>query len=599
RRVIAPTTPMQPQRHWVEADGALPIPVSSVLHQLVWEPRALGPGGPIQGPVALIEDAGGVARRLAAALGDDAVIVPSDRALPPGARAVVDPTALDAGGDAVAAQRALIATVGRIRELSSGRLWLLTRSAQRVAGRGGCAAQSLIWGLGRALARERPELRPPLVDLGEGDDPASEIELLLRLIGGDDPEQQSALRAGARSVPELRPLAPSPERLELDGERIYWVIGGLGELGLVLAGWLVHRGARRLVLTGRSAPHGGIQARLEQLEARASVTVRCGDVASPDDVQRILAELEAMGELGGVIHAAGILEDGLLSTSSDAAITRVLRPKVAGAAALDAALGDRRLELFLLCSSAAGLLGSAGQAAYAAANAFLDGLATERRARGLSGTSVVWGPWAELGMAARLGDVHTERLAHAGILPLAPELALAALDAVIRGPAAPVVLHRIEVEPPATPVGSAGAEPPLVELISSLPLEQRHAAVTRFVTERAAATLRRSIDPDQPLWDQGMDSLMAIELRNELSRGGVVLPLGRMLAAPEPSEIATMVLGALTAAPRPPLAAAPAALDEIDPELPPLDPVVSHVGAALGGALITGCLCWIAWLVLG
>ena len=222
-----------------------------------------------------------------------------------------------------------------------------------------------------------------------------------------------------RSVRSIAPRA----------DATYLITGGHGGLGLAVARWLVEKGARHLVLLGRS---GASAARNKnwppnsRQKARQITTIQA-DIANESDVARALAEIRAgMPPLLGVIHAAGVLDDHLLMNLDAESFRRVLAPKVLGAWNLHTLTADLPLDFFVVFSSVASVLGSPGQANYAAANAFLDGLAHERRAQGLPCLSVNWGPWAEVGMAARAssGRSPASRVMH----PLAPAQALAALN---------------------------------------------------------------------------------------------------------------------------------------------------------------------------
>ena len=218
-----------------------------------------------------------------------------------------------------------------------------------------------------------------------------------------------ALRAGGRRVARLARL---PEAGESGGagsrwcvrpDRAYLLTGAFGGLGLLVADWLVGQGARHLHLVGRREP-GPLAAEALARWRAAGVCVET-DRADVADRSELAAALErggrALPQLAGVFHLAGMLDDGIVTRLDAARLRRVLRPKVAGAWLLHALLRDQELDAFVLFSSTASLLGHAGQANHAAANAFLDALAHHRRARGQAGLSIHWGPWAEVGAAAR------------------------------------------------------------------------------------------------------------------------------------------------------------------------------------------------------
>jgi len=289
------------------------------------------------------------------------------------------------------------------------RVWLVTQRAQQLPGDSGPPAlpQTALWGFGRVLAQEHPELWGGLVDLDAGA-VATQAAVLATLLRVRDGEDQLAVRADTRYAARLVRCRPLPEQpaLLVRAAGSYLISGGLGGLGLTFAQWLVRRGARHLVLLGRQRPTAEQQAQVAQLvQAGAEVLVLPVDVAEAAQVAQVLARVR--GEwppLRGVIHAAGVLADRTLRELDEAELRAVMLPKVSGAWQLHVQTQADELDFFVLCSSVTALLGTPGQANYAAANAFLDGLAHARRVQGLAGLSVNWGPWAEVGMVARMGE---------------------------------------------------------------------------------------------------------------------------------------------------------------------------------------------------
>ena len=221
---------------------------------------------------------------------------------------------------------------------------------------------------------------------------------------------------------------------KFSSEAIYLITGGLGGLGLQVANWMIGQGARHLVLMGRSAPGTEALKAIAAMEERgAVVTVARGDVSRPSDVERIFSEIESKSiPLRGIIHAAGILDDGVLMQQQWPRFAKVLAPKVRGAWLLHHCSRDLPLDFFILFSSVSAVLGSAGQANYAAANAFMDALAHYRRAQGLPGLSINWGPWDKIGMAAGLKGQDRSRMADRGISPIDPEHGLKVVDLLLR-----------------------------------------------------------------------------------------------------------------------------------------------------------------------
>jgi NAD(P)-dependent dehydrogenase (short-subunit alcohol dehydrogenase family) len=259
--------------------------------------------------------------------------------------------------------------------------------------------------MGRVLANEHPELFGGLVDLEPSEDPHAQAALLVDTIYRPDEEKQIAFRHRQRYVARLAPVPKSvaavPAR-RIREDATYLIAGGLGGLGLVVARWLVARGARHLVLSGRSHPSAAAADTIADLEREGTtILVTQSDIASTEQTASLLSRAElAMPPLRGVIHAAGTFDDGVLLQQNWTRFAKVLSPKVEGAWNLHALTQHIDLDFFVLFSSASALLGPPGQANYAAANAFLDALGHQRRAQGLTALTINWGPWAEVGLAA-------------------------------------------------------------------------------------------------------------------------------------------------------------------------------------------------------
>ena len=337
----------------------------------------------------------------------------------------------------------------------------------------------------------------------------------------------------------VRAIAPEPV---LDGrfrsDATYLITGGLGGLGLSLAGFLAERGAGALALAGRSAPGPQAERAVAALRARGvRVELLALDVTDADAVAGALDRVRrTMPALRGVIHAAGLLDDATVASLAADQLARVLAPKLDGARHLDAATAGDPLDLFVMFSSAAALVGNAGQAAYAAANAYLDALAAARRRRGLPGLSVQWGPFDDIGLAAddaRRGA----RLAERGMTGIAAGDAWSALVGMLDGDAPvvgylPLDLRRWFDAYPDTaaqpswqllraahgrggPAGDVGFRS---QLEASTAPARRALAETK-VRELAGRVLRldpAEIDHDTPLQALGLDSLLRLELRNRL-----------------------------------------------------------------------------------
>ncbi|MER6721821.1 SDR family NAD(P)-dependent oxidoreductase [Streptomyces halstedii] len=316
----------------------------------------------------------------------------------------------------------------------------------------------------------------------------------------------------------------------------YLVTGGLGALGLETARYLVDQGARHLALVGRGAPGADAERVLTGLRTRAEVTVLAADVSERAAVDGLLARVDgSMPPLAGIVHAAGILDDGLLTGLDADRFRSVAAPKSAAAWHLHRATLDRDLDFFVLYSSAAAVLGSASQGNYAAASAFLDGLAHHRRSRGLPALSIDWGPWSRIGLAAR--PDRGGALSTRGIRSISPEQGIAVLDRLLTGTATQVcvlpvdrarlrehpgggLLRTLLDEPGQEHDGGAGpADDVHRRMLAVEPGRRRRAVLTEHCRAVAAGLLGgdpAGIDAGAPLTSMGFDSLLSLELRKSL-----------------------------------------------------------------------------------
>lgn len=359
-------------------------------------------------------------------------------------------------------------------------------------------------------------------------------------------------------------------RLLVRADGAYLVTGGLSGLGLRVAERLVERGAGAVILAGRSTPGEQAMAAIARMrEAGAQVHVLQADVSVPGALEAALAEAGELPPIRGVVHSAGTLRDAALVQQSWADFAAVLGPKAMGVRNLEAATRDAPLDFFLIFSSMASVLGSAGQANHAAANAFLDAVAVDRVARGRTAVSLAWGAWGEIGAAVRYGA--NERAALKGLGTIDPETGLALTERLasaghaavmvspvrwstfVEGMPVPPFLERVAREAPRG-IGAGAVRSRVVatpapvrslaeELAATAPARRR--AVLRSRIQAAALRVlglppEHDLDERQPLGDLGLDSLMAVELRNAL--GSLV---GRTLPATLLFEQPT--IGALTA----------------------------------------------------
>jgi acyl transferase domain-containing protein len=369
----------------------------------------------------------------------------------------------------------------------------------------------------------------------------------------------------ARDLSHATPLVRS--------DRTYWITGGLGALGLHTARGLVGLGARHVVLTSRHEPDERARHVMHECESLgASIHVQPADAGDKAALGRVLDEImRTLPPLGGVVHAAGALDDGVLMQQRHARFAEVLRGKAHGARILDELTETAALDFFVLYSAAGTLLGPAGQAAYAAANAELDAIAQARRARGLPGLSVAWGLWSDGGMGTVMAASGRDAWSGRGLGWIAPAQGIACLDRLLRERAVQAAVLPIDwsrflsslpsgMDPSffASVGGSStsarvGVATPSVRRAAewrALPESQRRGAVQNHILEQALAVLgldpATAIDPHTPLKESGLDSLMAVELRNLLSRSiGEPLPATLLFDHPSLAALAAYLMRSL------------------------------------------------------
>ena len=287
------------------------------------------------------------------------------------------------------------------------RLWLVTRGAQPVReGEPIAVEQSPIWGFGKVISFELPELKCIRIDLDPHHSSADSVPILLKQFSLDDREDQIAYRGDIRYLLRILPFSLSnlsnSSSLSLRVDGTYLITGGLGGLGLETAKWMAQRGAKHLVLMGRSEPKPSARIIVDQMRQDGiEVSVSQADVSNQADLEQVFGMIKQnMPELRGVVHAAGVLDDGSIPNLTKERMKNVLAPKVDGTWNLHMATSQLPLDFFVLFSSAVSVLGSPGQGNYAAGSAYLDAMAYLRRHQGIPAISINWGPWAEVGLAA-------------------------------------------------------------------------------------------------------------------------------------------------------------------------------------------------------
>ncbi len=410
------------------------------------------------------------------------------------------------------------------------RLYLVTRNSQEQGNTPVDATQAPIWGLGRCIGLEHPELGMCSVDLDDSND----VGPLLALLQSTTNENQICLRGNLGYGSRLVARAPAPAALNIDSEASYLITGGLGALGLLFAQRLALRGAKHLVLFGRSAPKPAAEAVLTALrDSGVAVDVAAVDVTNEGQLAELVANVSAKRPIKGVIHTAGILDDGVLVHQTAARFESVMSPKVRGTINLYRACGKQPLDFMVFCSSVSSMFGAPGQSNYSAANAFMDAFAVQIRAMGVPAVSINWGPWAEAGMA----QAHLKRIAARGLPPLASENALNAFEqACVAGVAQVGVVHldlvrlaalgpRFRDRPFLVEVlatGDRDAKPDALSILEQLlqtPEDQREAVLEAWLAGQVALLLGMEavgFDVQKPLTWHGLDSLMAVDLKKVL-----------------------------------------------------------------------------------
>ncbi|MFR9727676.1 SDR family NAD(P)-dependent oxidoreductase [Saccharopolyspora sp. MS10] len=487
--------------------------------------------------------------------GRDAEIAPGLAEVP---RSAADALcSLDAGHEAADAH----ALTGRVLRLarewaSAERGGRLVFAIRETAGLAAAAAAGLV----RTAATEHPG-RFALLDLGDDHPTAGD---LLRALAVGEPEV--SLVGGAPVVPRLvRAAAADP--VEWDAGGTVLITGGTGGLGRILARHLASRGVRHLLLAGRRGPEAEgaaeLLAELGELGAEARL-VAC-DVADRAALDELLVGIPAQHPLTAVLHAAGVLDDGVLDSLTPERLDAVLRPKADAAWNLHEATRDRDLGAFVLFSSVAGMFGAAGQGGYAAANSYLDALARHRRARSLPALSLAWGLWED-GMAGELGEREADRIRRSGMPPLSEELGVALFDAAL-GSAEPVLapvrldlpalraqeelpplLRGLIRSAPARPAAADGQD--LATRLAERSAPQRRELLLELVRTHAAQVLGHAdaagIGEDGEFQSLGFDSLTAVEFRNRLGTAtGLRLPATLLFDHPTPGQLVDHLLGEL------------------------------------------------------
>ncbi|WP_424100297.1 SDR family NAD(P)-dependent oxidoreductase [Moorena producens] len=466
-----------------------------------------------------------------------------------------------------------------LKNNSTPQLWLVTRGSQSVLSQTENKitglATSTLWGLGRVVSNEHPQIWGGLVDLDPQAPAEDEVEILWKLLVNEQEEDNLALRGENTYVARLARQEPQefPESLSLSSDGSYLITGGLGALGLHTAQWLVSKGAKNIVLTGRRPPSEKVSESIKKLEETGcQVKVMLGDVSVEEDIGKILKQIQiSMPTLKGIIHTAGVLDDGTIQQMNWERFAKVMSPKVKGSWHLHKLTENQPLDFFVCFSSLASLIGSPGQGNYAAANAFMDTLASYRRSRGLSGLAINWGAWASGGMADRLAVEHQNRIQSSGISEIAPKQGMYALDLLLGNQSATdrVGVMSIQWQVLAESWSGIKKNSLLRELLEKeewaakdtrhqkvkaeflakleeASLEKRQEILTEHIRVQVSQVLGLSSsklpEVNVGFASMGMDSLMTIELKNRLQNQlGTTLPETIAIEYPTISKLSSYI----------------------------------------------------------
>ncbi|HEY4233870.1 MAG TPA: SDR family NAD(P)-dependent oxidoreductase [Lacipirellulaceae bacterium] len=509
------------------------------------------------------------------------------------------------------------------------RLWLVTANTQKIEGQSQHVdpVQATLWGLGRTAAIEYPGIWGGLIDLQLNADCTPDVDLLAVELLQPDGETQIAIAASGeryiqRFVTQSLDQLPA-QRPRVRGDATYLVTGGLGMLGRSVVTWLMSSGARHLVLTGRNASTEAAQELISTAHnSGVSIKIVAADISRQKDVSRLIRTIgNECPPLKGVVHSAGVLDDGILAQLDWDRFTHVFEPKVYGSWLLHECTKSLKLDFFVLQSSLLSLLGSAGQANYSAGNSFLDSLATHRRSVGLPATAINWSAWSEGGLATRSGARGEAMWSSLGVKFVSPDLAMQGFDRLMQRDVDQIA---VAIADWSTYAGKVGKPPFLAELVNASKGNGSSKAARKMGGPAASPALvngearqqifgrlqqrimtelgfAEPIDPDRPLNEIGLDSLRSVTLANNLEdEFGILVSISELISGPTINQLSDHLSGLLARRSKddavefhstmPPVAAirvlakhSPIAVEQVDSELALSAHEILHVPTSATG----------------
>jgi acyl transferase domain-containing protein/surfactin synthase thioesterase subunit/acyl carrier protein len=448
----------------------------------------------------------------------------------------------------------------------TGRLWIVTANTQRTEGQDQRVdpVQAPLWGLGRTVAIEYPGIWGGMIDLQLNGDQTPDIDLLTTELLHPNGETQIAISAaGLRNVPRFvrQTLAELPAQLPcVRSDATYLVTGGLGMLGRSVSKWLIRKGAKHLVLTGRNASSKAAQEVFSAAEINSAVVrVVAADISRDEDVSRLMQTISnELPPLRGVVQSAGVLDDGILAQLDWDRFAPLFEPRVYGSWLIHEYTKSLELDFFVLKSSLWSLLGSAGQGNYTASSTFLDSLAAYRRIAGLPATVVNWCAWSGGGLATISGARGEAMLSSLGMKFVSPDLAMQMFDNLMHCDVEQVAVAVVDWPTYSSKMGKSSF---LAELLNrnedsrtskfaqrkaalnapsmAVNGQARHQLLSRLQQHiMAKLGFATAIDPDQPLNEIGLDSLMSVSLSNSLEdEFGIPIPVAKLISGPTINQL--------------------------------------------------------------